>query len=366
MGYFSMHMNRRSALRLGMIGAGFGLLPAGLVSRASANTAPVLTVSTWGGITEEGIRAFVQPEFEKLTGATLAYDIGGQGARYNKLLAQRSNPPADVFLSTDEAVVSGLKADVLVPARRAALSNLKDVADWAQSVKLGNTADTVAGAPFTLLDYSLGWNPKSVDPAPQSWADLWDPRFEGKIAFAAPAHSQMPAMVAIAAELAGGSLENIDAAFDYLAKLRPGKLSVFWTDWAPLLKSGEVIAATDFGYYFAAMQDQGYDITQAAPKEGAIAVPEYVSIVKGSEKVELAEAFLNLMMDARVQSAFAEATYQGPTNLKTQLSDKVAGRVIAGAAVEKLRFFDPEVFANNRAIWTERMNLEVVPNWSIR
>lgn len=361
-----MIMNRRSALRLGMIGAGFGLLPAGFGTRLRAADTPVLTVSTWGGITEESIRQFVQPAFEKLTGATLAYDIGGQGARYNKLLAQRSNPPADVFLSTDEAVVSGLQADVLTPVRRAALSNLPDVADWALSVKQGTTEETVAGAPFTLLDYGLGFNPKSVDPMPQSWNDLWDPRFEGKLAFAAPAHSQMPAMVAIAAELAGTSLDNLDAAFELLAKLRPGKLTVFWTDWAPLLKSGEVIGATDFGYYFEAMKDQGYDMAQASVKEGAVAVPEYVTIVKGTEKVELAEAFLNLMMDPKVQGAFAAASYQGPTNTKTELPEAVKSRVIHGEAVSKLRFFDPELFAANRAIWTERMNLEVVPNWSIR
>ena len=67
-----------------------------------------MTVSVWGGITEDGVKKYVQVRrFERATGAKLAYDIGGMGARYNKLLAQRANPPADVFFSTDEALVSG-------------------------------------------------------------------------------------------------------------------------------------------------------------------------------------------------------------------------------------------------------------------
>ena len=92
------------AIGLGAVGASANAR----ITRAQGAPAIVrgttLTVSTWGGVTQDGIKAYAQKEFEKQTGATLAFDIGGQGARYNKLLAQRANPPADVFFSTDEAV----------------------------------------------------------------------------------------------------------------------------------------------------------------------------------------------------------------------------------------------------------------------
>jgi putative spermidine/putrescine transport system substrate-binding protein len=176
----------------------------------------------------------------------------------------------------------------------------------------------------------------------------------------------MPAFVVLAAEMAGGSADNVDAGFAKLAELRPAKLSVFWTDWAPLAKAGDVILAAEFDYYLDAMKDQGYDIDYVVPSEGGVAVPEYVTVVNGTEKQELAEAFLNLMMDPRVQGAFATATYQGPTNRKTEIPEALLSRCSCAPRIDKLRFFDPELFAANRAQWTERMNLEVVTQWGSR
>src|SRR5206468_2993515 len=98
--------------------AGGGRRHAGAPRATCRGRAVTFTVSTWGGITQDGIKAHVQPEFERQTGATIVYDIGGQGARYNKILAQRANPTIDVFFTGEEAVVAGLRAGVLMPANR--------------------------------------------------------------------------------------------------------------------------------------------------------------------------------------------------------------------------------------------------------
>jgi putative spermidine/putrescine transport system substrate-binding protein len=356
-----MFFSRRRALQtFSALGA------AGLVARPALAQPRTLTVSTWGGVTEEALKVHVQPEFERLTGARLAYDIGGQGARYNKLMAQRANPPADVFFSTDEAVVSGQKAGILTTASRRNVPNYADIEDWAGTVTSGTTAETVAGAPYTLIAYVLGYNPEVVKTPVTSWADLWRPEFRGKLAFASPVHSQMPAFVILAAELAGGSAENVDPGFKKLAELKPNKLTVFWTDWAPLSKSGDVTMATEFDYYFETMKDQKYPVEYVIPKEKGIGVPEYVSVVKNTRNQELAEAFLNLMLDPKVQASFAASTYSGTTNRKAVLPEAVRSRCACGARADQLRFFDPALFAARRAMWTERMNLEVVPSWQAR
>jgi hypothetical protein len=105
-----------------------------------------LTVSTWGGVTSDGIRDYVGPEFEKHTGAKLVFDIGGQGARYNKLLAQKGNQSADVFFGTDETVVGGLRAGVLEPADFMAVPNYGDLYDWSKTVRAADPANHIAGA----------------------------------------------------------------------------------------------------------------------------------------------------------------------------------------------------------------------------
>jgi putative spermidine/putrescine transport system substrate-binding protein len=358
-------LSRRALLR-GAGAVGLGAAAAPLIGRPAIAQATTVTVSTWGGVTQDGIKAHVQPEFEKRTGATLAYDIGGQGARYNKLLAQRGSAPVDVFFSTDEAVVAGHRAGVLMPARRKSLSHLGEIHEWALTVKEGGSADLVAGAPYTVIAYVLAYNPELVKDKPTSWADLWRPEFRDKLAFASPVHTQMPAFVITAAELAGGGIGNVDPGFKKLAELRPSKLTVFWTDWAPLDKSGDISAATEFDYYLETMKDQKYPIDYVIPKEKGFASPEYVSIVKGTKTPELAEAFIDMMLSPKVQEAFATETFQGPTNKSVQLSQAVRARCACGARIDQLRFFDPAVFADNRPVWTERLNTDVIPHWRAR
>ena len=72
------------------------------------------------------------------------------------------------------------------------------------------------------------------------------------------------------------------------------------------------------------------------------------------------------MAEAKLQEILAERTFQGPINKKVRLSAAVAARTPYGTKLEKLRFFDPVMFFENRPIWTERLNTEIVPNWRTR
>src|SRR5262245_3251011 len=364
-------LDRRAVLRsLGALSAAGATGTLGQAAPALAAPAvargTVLTLSTWGGVTQDSIKAYVAPEFERSTGAKLAYDIGGLGARYNKLLAQRANPPADVFFSSDEAIIAGRKAGILTDTRKKNITNYGDVAEWAKTVKPEGGGELLPGVPYTLIAYVLAFNPDVVKQPVASWADLWRPEFAGKLAFASPVHSMMPAFVILAAEMAGGSARTPDAGFKKLAELRPAKLTVFWTDWAPLNKSADVTLATEFDYYLEAMKNQKYPIDYVIPKEKGFGASEYVSIVHGTKDQELAEEFLNQMIAAKAQHAFAVETFQGSISTQVKLSKEEQERCACGARVDQLRFFDPVVFANNRPAWTERLNTEVVPNWRTR
>lgn len=359
-------VNRR--LVLGGLGAS-GLLAAG--GRRAAAQAPAIakgatiTISLWGGVTEDSIRRLVEPEFTSLTGGKLAYDIGSQGARFNKLLAQRNSPPADVIFTTDEAVIAGHKAGVLMPARSKNVPNLADVFDWAQTVKVAGPPGTVPGVPYTLISEVIAFNPDKLKTRPSSWGDLWWPEVQGKLATGAPSASTMPEMVIIAAEMNGGGASHPDPGFAKLAQLRPLKLSLFWTDYAPMVKTGEVIMSTELDYYVETMKSQGYPIDYVYPKEKAIGLSEYASIVKGTKYPELAEAFLNVMLDSGVQEALARDTYQGSVSSKAKPTPAVAARCACGDKVQQLRFFDPGFIASVRPAWTERLTTEVLPHWTV-
>jgi putative spermidine/putrescine transport system substrate-binding protein len=359
-----MSLSRRSALHLGAA-ATAGALSRSALAQPAIGKGITLTVSTWGGVTSDGLRDHLGPEFEKQTGARLAFDIGGLGARYNKLLAQKGNQSADVFFGTDESIVGGLRNGVLEYADAKAVPNYADLYDWARTVKAPE--GQIGLVANTLISYVLAYNPDKVKAKPTSWADMWNPDFAGKLAFAAPAHSQMPAFVIMASELAGGSATNVDPGFARLAKLRPNKLTFFWTDWAPMLKTGDTTVATEFDYYLETMKAQGYPIDYVFPAEKAFGAAEGAALVAGTKNRELAQAFLNLTIDPKLQATFAEAVFWGPTNKLVKPSAAVAAKMSYGEEkMKQIRFFDPVFWYENRPAWTERLTTEVVPEWKVR
>ena len=360
-------LSRRKTLKLlGAVGAGaVGLARSSLAAPPIAK-GTVLTVSTWGGVTQDAIAKNAAPLFTKATGATLAFDIGAQGPRYSKLIAQRASPSADVFFGSDESLIGGLKADILIPARRNNLSNLGDVDQWALTIPSPSGPELIGGVPYGLISYVIGYNPDLVKTPITSWNDLWRPEFAGKLAYASPFHSMMPALVVTAAELVGGSATNVDTGFKKLAELRPAKLGFTWTDWAGLYKSGDVIVATEFDCYLDVMKSQDYGIQYVVPKEKGLACIDGVGIVKGRPNVDLAEYFLDVIMDKDVQIGLSRDLFQGPINNKAKLPADVASKCNCGANVEQLRFFDPAPFVVSRPAWTERMKTEVMPNWTAR
>ena len=326
----------------------------------------VFTLSTWGAVTQDMVKNHVEKEFEKMTGATMAYDIGGQGQRYNKIVAQRNNPPADAFFSTDDQAIAGIRAGVLQPIARSSLKRVGQLFDWAVLGEGEVPQGTVAGLAFGIIAHVIGYNPEVVKQKPTGWADLWRPEFRGKLAFCQPFHSQMPAFVITAAEMTGGSAQNPDSGFKKLAELRPGKLIITWTDWAALLKAGDIVVATEFDYYLEGMKRQKYPIEWVMPKEKGFATLQCVSAVKNSKVPELVSVFLDLLLDSKVQHAFAVQDFQGTSNKLVKLTPQEAAKCTCGAQVSELRFFDPSFVANVRPKWIERMNTEVVPAWGKR
>lgn len=325
----------------------------------------VFTVSTWGGTSQAAVKSRIGEEFERATGATLAYDIGVLGTRYSKLLAQRANPPADVFFCSDETLASGLQAGILQPVSRKGLPSLGEVADWSMTVKSPD-ADTVAGVPYAMIALVIAYNPEKIKEAPTSWNDLWRPEFASQTSLISPVHSAMPQFVTVISEMNGGSATNIAPGLAKLAELRPAKLHVVYPDWAGLLKAGEVTIATELTSYLDVMRSQGYPIEYAVPKEKGIGIINNVGVVKGTKYTELAEYFLELTIGQKSQVGLASDLFIAPINSKVQLPAELKAKCKCGVDVSQLRFFDPVQTAAARPMLTERLMTQVVPNWKTR
>lgn len=315
-----------------------------------------LTVATWGGATEKAVRDFIIPRFERDTGAAVALSTDPLAARYNKILAQRNNPVVDVMYSSDEFVYRGLADGVIETIDPMKLSNAKDLYPWAFRIR--NTAPC-----YALLTLGLGYHTQLVKDPPRRWADLWDPKWAGKLAVPSMVHGVAPAFLVKAAQLNGGSQTNIDPGFRKLAELRPVRAFVIFTEWEPLLQAGDFQVIAELDLYIYPAKDKGLPIEFIVPEDGLMGAVNMANVVKGTKNRELAEHFINLTLDPVVQAGFAALAYYGPTNAKTTLPASVAQRVAYGDRIKLLQWIDWEDAARNRAKWIERFNAEVLPKW---
>lgn len=318
-----------------------------------------LIISVWGGTTEEFIRGFIEPEFAELyPNVTVVYDVGGMSDRYNKLLAQKETPEIDLFVSTNEAVFSAINEDLLVPINPDNIPNMDGLHDWALPA-------AEYGAAYSAIAYGLGYDPDFFgDDPPTSWNDLWRPEVQGKTNVPAIGHSTMPQFIVTAAELAGGSADDVEPGFEYLAEMQPGAQTFFYTGWNAQFDAGDVVLAVDFDYYINGMADAGSNIVWVMPEEGAWGSTQHLSVAAGTENQEMVEAFINIMLSPGVQQSVAEDLLNAPARTDIELSDELAERLAAyGDSLNNVRWFDSALASEMRPAWTEKMNEVVAPAW---
>jgi putative spermidine/putrescine transport system substrate-binding protein len=357
-------LTRRDAL--GWIGAGAGMLGAATMfggirpAAAQGKYSPPdgkgrkLTVSVWGGPTEKAFMTAVVPVFKSLTGADVVFETGSGGERFNKLMAQRDLSTVDVFVNSGENVFQANRLGKVVNFDMSLMPNAAQVYDWAKLFPYGIS--------YGLIAFGLARS-SQVGPL-RSWTDLWRPEFKGRLGMPAIGNTQFPMMLIILAEAFGGSANNIEPAIKKLAELDPIALTLFWGQWADAAKAGKLLVVPDFNYFVLDAKAAGIDFAFDFPEEKAIAADNTMSIVKGSPNVDLAHAFMNVTLDAEVQTAFCGIWQGSPVNTNAKIAPNIQGRVpLAADILNKVRFFDLGFIATKRAEWTEALNSRVLAKW---
>lgn len=318
-----------------------------------------LNVSVWGGVTEEWLRNFVEPEFKKIyPNVTFNYDVGGMSARYTKLLAQKANPDIDVFMSTGEALFGAINEGLVQKIDRSKIPNMQGLNDWALPAP-------DYGAAYAAIAEGLCYNPTFFgDNPPKSWQDLWRPEVQGKLSVPAIGHSQMPQFVAEAAQLNGGSVGNIQPGLDALAKLRPAAQTFFYTGWNAQFDAGDIVLAVDFDYYCNFMAQQGSNIKFVLPEEGGWGSIQHASIVVGTKNPEMVEAYINLLLSPEIQHSVAFDALNSPSRPDVRLSPELEQSLaVAGDNATHVKWFDEKFSVEVRPAWTELLNIQVAPAW---
>jgi putative spermidine/putrescine transport system substrate-binding protein len=336
--------------------AGGGGGAGGLYPLRKAHAQETLVLASWGGFTRAALKEGLIPHFEKKNNVKIHLDISNSAPRFAKLLAQKANPQIDVFLATTEMAYRSIKEGIVDKVDLNTLPNAKHLYKWARRFE-------EHGPAYGTHATGIGYQVNNVKKPPRKWEELWDKKYQGRLALPNITYSAASYFLIRAAELGGGSMKNIGPGFKKLAELKPAKVFGFFTQWAPLAKAGEFDLVVDLNLFINPQIARGLPLGFVFPDDGAFGEVNYVMMTKPTRKRKLAEAFISEMMGAQYQSANAKINNQSPTNNTVKISPELAPKLVYGENLKKTRYFDDIYIANHRDEWTERFNIEVLPKW---
>ncbi len=261
----------------------------------------------------------------------MAYNDLGSAATVIALDKARNRPQADTAYYFAASGVDAVAKDVVAPFKPVNFDKLPDVFRHPD------------GKWFTIHSLTIAFvvNKKLVKDVPQSWADLLKPAYKSSVVYLDPRSTGVGQVMTFGAAYAnGGSVDNVQPGLDYLGKLHAaGSVLrvVGTTPYAQFVK-GEIpvwISYENDGLKAKYIDGLGDQVDVVIPKDGSVAAPYGISLVKNGPNPNAGKLWLNFIMTDMGQGIFAQG-FVRPSVPGVKLPANVADKLPAAPQVRPL------------------------------
>ncbi len=345
-----MHdINRRQ-----MLGGTLGLAAAVSMGLVPAHAASKLVVPSYGGRWGKFWSQTIIPGFTSATGIEPTHDIGLGKNFVANIRAGGGDAPYSIFMGNENIATLLRSEGFFEPLDASKLPNLANVYDNFKNPGLN-------GVRGIISPIGLGYRTDLVKTPPKSWDDLWsNPEFKGKIGLYQIGNTAAVLFLLLTAKLYGGSEDKIDVAFDKIKQLLPFE-QVSWSGAAAasLVRGDSIVAPVDWGEVIA-LRKKGAPVDMVVPEEGVVAFEQSFNLVKTGPAKDEAHAYLNYILDPKVQAQYSGALYTSPCNTETTLPDDLAAEIpILGDKMKSIISFDWDAYLPKIPEVTDRWNKEM-------
>jgi spermidine/putrescine transport system substrate-binding protein len=184
-----------------------------------------------------------------------------------------------------------------------------------------------------------------------TWADLWDPRYAGRVAgWLYPRYMLSAALKSLGYSINSEDPDELEAALERLIELNP---DATWLDEdasvAPLLVSGDVVVALGWAYDVWTGQEENEAISYVLPKEGTILWGDNFVIPANSPNRHTAELFLDFLLRPEITGRIVNVTYYSMAN------------EAAEAFIDPEILNDPVIYPSNEDLTNAEIMLPLSP-----
>jgi putative spermidine/putrescine transport system substrate-binding protein len=302
---------------------------------------------------EEAYRAVVVPAVKKnadvdtVLTPLLALD------QVAKVKASRGAPPVDIFLLDPGPAVVAIE------------DGLVDKFDPSRLKNIGNLPKTFHdewGVAVAAQIVGIAYNPKKVE-RPKGWKDLFDPKYYGKVGISGFGTTFGTSSLIEIGKQYGGSLTNVDPAFEQLKKWLPHVGAIAQNPIAvnTLFQQGQMdVTYTNF-QTVSTLKGRGVDIEFVKPDSGPIAFYTTIHVVKNAPNKDNAYMYIDTILSTEVQAALQKPPYNLLSVNKNVPLQPDMPRDLVKSHEELASFVqhDWRKINPHRAAWIERFNKEI-------
>jgi spermidine/putrescine transport system substrate-binding protein len=309
-----------------------------------------LSLLVWEGYADP---SFLQP-FEKSHHCKVVAAYMGSSDELVAKLRGGSASNYDVISPSSDVATSIVRASLAAPLDLSKIPSYNQLSARLRDSPLVKANGQTYGVPFVWGPNPLLYDTTVFPQAPDSWSILWDSRYKGKISLWDELSS-----VYMAAQVLGfdkpdpNQLYNLsDAQLEGVKKklieLKPN-IRKYWStggELTNLFQNHEVIAAMGWPLMTNELRKLNFPIGETIPRENTTGWIDHLMITAASPRKELAQQFLEYMVEAKTQKLVADVTHYTPANPATS-------QLLTPEERKSLHLDDPDEYMKRIYFWQD-------------
>ena len=260
----------------------------------------------------------------------------------------------DVISPSSDVATSIVRAGLAAPLDLSKIPAYPQLSARLRESPLVKANGQTYGVPFVWGPNPLLYDTDAFPKAPESWSDLWNPKLKGKISLWDELSSVYMAAQVLGydkpdpSQLYNLSDEQLEAVKKKLIELKPN-VRKYWTtggELTNLFQNHEITAAMGWPLMTVQLRKLNYSIGETIPKENTTGWIDHLMITAASSHKDLAQAFLEYMVEPETQKLVTDVTHYTPANPGT-------AKLLTPDEVKSLHLDDPDAYMKRIYFWQD-------------
>jgi spermidine/putrescine-binding protein len=319
-----------------------------LLAGSCAKKTPTLNLLVWEGYADP---SFLQ-SFEQQHHCKISASYMGSSDELMAKLRGGSAGNYDVISPSSDVATSIAAAGLAAPLDLAKIPSYEQLSPQLTSLPLVRMHGQVYGVPFVWGPDPMIYDTTVFPQPPDSWSVFWDPKYKGKVSvWDDLATIYMTAQVLgydrpDPSQLYNLSDDQLEAVKKKLIELKPN-VRKFWStggELTNLFQNHEIALSMGWPLMTNQLRKVNFPVGETIPKENTTGWIDHLMITAGSENKELAQEFLEYMVEAQTQKKVTDVTGYTPANPQ-------AAQFMTAQQVKSIHLDDVDTYQKHLYFW---------------